>query len=52
MHLGIAPRRAVSTDAYGRVLDANGAVCPIIHQYDRHPDLIAQWRGDAEEVLV
>ncbi|PQJ34577.1 hypothetical protein BSZ35_08175 [Salinibacter sp. 10B] len=39
MHVGIAPRSAIATDAEARVLTEDGTVCPIIHQYDRHEDL-------------
>lgn len=40
MHVGIAPRDTIRTDPQGRVLNAEGEVCNIIHQYDRHPDLV------------
>jgi len=39
MHVGIAPRDTIRTDERGRVLNREGEVCNIIHQYDRHPDL-------------
>lgn len=39
MHVGIAPRSAISTDVEGRVLTKDGTVCSIIHQYDRHEDV-------------
>lgn len=39
MHLGIAPRDTIRTDAQGRVLNREGEVCNILHQYDRHPEL-------------
>lgn len=39
MHVGIAPRDSIRTDLEGRVLNREGEVCNIIHQYDRHPDL-------------
>lgn len=45
MHLGIAPRQTIRTDAEGRVLDRDGNVCNILHQYDRHPDLTAALLG-------
>jgi hypothetical protein len=41
MHVGIAPRESIRTDPQGRVLNAEGEVCNIIHQYDRHPDLMS-----------
>lgn len=40
MHVGIAPRDTIRTDAQGRILNREGEVCNIIHQYDRHPDLM------------
>jgi hypothetical protein len=39
MHMGIAPRDTLSVDGAGRVLNAEGEVCPVLHQYDRHPSL-------------
>lgn len=39
MHVGIAPRDTIRTDPQGRVLNREGEVCNIVHQYDRHPDL-------------
>jgi len=39
LHMGIAPPTTISVDAAGRVLNAEGQVCPVLHQYDRHPDL-------------
>jgi hypothetical protein len=48
MHVGIAPRESIRTDPQGRVLNAEGEVCNIIHQYDRHPDLRATLWGDGE----
>lgn len=39
LHLGIAPRASIQTDAEGRVLNATGEIVSIVHQYDRHPDL-------------
>lgn len=41
MHMGIAPRSTLSLDTDGRVLNDEGRVCPILHQYDRHPDIEA-----------
>jgi hypothetical protein len=39
LHLGIAPRESIKTDEEGRVLNAEGEVVRVVHQYDRHPDL-------------
>lgn len=41
MHVGIAPRAAIPTGADGRVRTQDGKVCPIVHQYDRHEDLLS-----------
>jgi hypothetical protein len=39
MHMGIAPRRTITLDSAGHVLNDAGDICPVLHQYDRHPDL-------------
>jgi hypothetical protein len=39
MHIGIAPRDTISLDPDGRIRNREDRICPIIHQYDRHPDL-------------
>lgn len=39
MHLGIAPRSSFTVDSDGQVRNLEGAVCSIVHQYDRHADL-------------
>ena len=42
IHLAIAPRDEIKTNAEGEVLDRLGEVVPIVHQYDRHKDLTQQ----------
>ena len=39
MHIGIAPRNKIHIRADGKILNNDGTVCPVIHQYDRHPDI-------------
>lgn len=49
MHVGIAPRETIRTDEEGRVLNRDGEVCSIIHQYDRHPELARSVRSPAKQ---
>jgi len=41
MHIAIAPRDKINTGEGGEVLLNDGSVCPVVHQYDRHPDIMA-----------
>lgn len=52
MHVGIAPRDTICTDDRGRVLNREGEVCNIIHQYDRHPDLVRTFPAQSAASVV
>jgi len=52
MHVGIAPRDTICTGERGRVLNREDEVCNIIHQYDRHPDLMTTLLRRDEEPSV
>jgi hypothetical protein len=41
VHIGISPREIVCTREDGAVVDRDGKLVPVVHQYDRHEDLIA-----------
>jgi hypothetical protein len=41
MHIGSAPRNKINIRTDGKVLCNDGTVCPVIHQYDWHPDIKA-----------
>ena len=43
MHIGTAPREKIHITQDGEVLCNNGNVCPIVHQYDRHADIQANF---------
>jgi hypothetical protein len=52
MHVGIAHRDTIRTGERGRVLNREGEVCNIVHQYDRHPDLMTTLLRREEEPSV
>jgi hypothetical protein len=37
--MGIMARKDIPCDAAGRVVRPDGSVIPVLHQYDRHPDM-------------
>lgn len=40
--MGIMPRADIRRDLAGRVVRGDGTVIPVLHQFDRHPDLAAE----------
>jgi len=40
-HLGLAAAEEIRLDAAGRLVDPRGRVIPTVHQYDRHPAVMA-----------
>jgi hypothetical protein len=40
--MGIMSQADVQRDAAGRIVRADGSVIPVLHQFDRHPELLAQ----------
>lgn len=42
--VGLTPGEALSLDGMGRIVNPDGGVSPIVHQYDRHPALTAAMR--------
>jgi hypothetical protein len=41
--MGIMGRGEIHCDAAGRIVRADGSVIPVLHQYDRHPDLAGKF---------
>ncbi|AYG95038.1 hypothetical protein D8I30_07475 [Brevundimonas naejangsanensis] len=50
--IGLTPGEVLSLDGMGRIVNPDGGVSPIVHQYDRHPALMAamraRWGGGLE----
>ncbi len=40
VHIGIAPRKIIKSNDSGKILDSADKLVPVVHQYDRHNDLV------------
>lgn len=41
-----------SIDGQGRLLNLDGGVAPVLHQYDFHPAIVSRIRGSANQVAL